>query len=280
MKYGTLLRIPELDDIRGICDEKFAKLKEMGLDCCQLVYKPRTYVLEDADIIKECAGRYGVEISAQFCGYYDTNCVWDTHYDYYLAGINSPIMGAGRLEYLMSAIPFMKRLGVKDMIIHAGFICNNPFSEDYTRMLSCVRLLAGKLLKNDMNLLFETGGESPITMLRLIQDYGQGNLFVNLDTANLIMYGYGNPVDAIYTYGKYVRNMHAKDGMPPTDPHKFGKEVTIGTGYVDFERVIKDLTTLGYDRYIIIEREICGGDQDQEIMKALQYLKGLVEKYR
>ena len=51
------------------------------------------------------------------------------------------------------------------------------------------------------------------------------------------MYGFGNPVDALYTYGKYVRNVHAKDGLPPTDPRRIGKEVNIGEGHVDFEKV-------------------------------------------
>lgn len=280
MKYGTLVRIPVSDDLAAVCEEKFAHMEAAGMDACQLVYKPEVYVMEDADIIKEAADRHHIEISAQFCGFIDGMHLWDTHYDYYLAGINSPIIGETRMKYLFSAIPFLKRLGVTDMVVHAGFMSPNPFSEGYSKMLACVRLLGGELLKHGMNLLFETGGESPITMLRLIQDYGLGNLYVNLDTANLIMYGFGNPVDALYTYGKYVRNIHAKDGMPPTDPRKCGKEVPVGTGYVDFDRFIKDLMAYEYDRYIIVERELGGEEQDREIAKTLDYMKTLVQKYK
>ena len=71
MKYGTLVRIPEGEDRERICIERFSRLRAMGMDACQLVYKPAVYRPEDADIIRECAKRYGVEISAQFCGYYD-----------------------------------------------------------------------------------------------------------------------------------------------------------------------------------------------------------------
>lgn len=279
MKYGTLVRIPETEDISGICEEKFSKLQEMGMDACQLVYKPKVYKLEHADIIRECAARHGVEISAQFCGYYDTLGVWDTYFDYRVAGITAPVMGESRIRYLLSVIPFMERLGITDMIIHAGMVSQDPFSDSYINMLSCVRVLAGQLKQHGMNLLFETGGESPITMLRLIQDYGLGNLYVNLDTANLIMYGLGNPVDAVYTYGKYVRNMHAKDGMPPTDPRKIGEEKTIGTGYVDFDHVIKQLAEIGYDRYMIIECELSDKDHNTEIQNAFDYLKKIVAKY-
>lgn len=102
---------------------------------------------------------------------------------------------------------------------------------------------------------------------------------MNLDTANLIMYGYGNPVDAMYTFGKYVRNVHAKDGMPPTNPKKVGQEVTIGTGFVDFDKVIQLLKEHNYDRFITIEREIVGGDQEKAIDEAILYLKDKVAKY-
>ena len=273
MKYGTLVRLSPKDDLATACEEKFSKLKEMGLESCQLVYKPKVYTDEDADIIKAAADKYGIEISAQFCGYYDSYTQWDMYYDFKLAGINSPMFGASRVEYLLSAIPFLKRLGITDMITHAGFVPNNPFSEDYTTMLCAVKLLGKKLAQNGLNLLFETGAESPISLLRLILDSGLDNLYVNLDTANIIMYGFGNPVDAMYTFGKYVRNVHAKDGLPPTDPKKYGQEVTIGTGYVDFDKVFKALYEQGYDRYITIERELSGGDKSKAIMDAIDYLK-------
>ena len=41
MKYGTLVRFSENCDLASTCEEKFANLKEMGLESCQLVYKPK-----------------------------------------------------------------------------------------------------------------------------------------------------------------------------------------------------------------------------------------------
>ena len=126
-----------------------------------------------------------------------------------------------------------------------------------------------------MNLLFETGTESPIALLRLIEEAGTENLYVNLDTGNLIMYGYGNPVDALTTLGKYVRNTHFKDGLPPTVPGKLGSEVKYGTGNVDFPRVVRLLKELGYDRFITIEREITGEQQGKDITDALTQIRRL-----
>ncbi len=279
MKYGTFVRIPEGVDIAAVADEKFSEIKAMGFDSCQLVYKPAIYDLSHADIIRESAKKHGIEISAQFAGYRDAFTKFDNYFDYHNAGLNSSAFREGRINYIMSVIPFMSRLGITDMIVHAGPVPNNPFERAYSEMVCSVRLVADALKKNGMNFLFETGGESPISLLRLIQDIGLDNVFINLDTGNMIMYGFGNPVDALYTFGPYVRNMHAKDGLPPTDPRRLGKEVNIGDGHVDFEKVFSMLHDLGYDRFVTIEREIRDGAQAEEIARSMKYLKGIVDKY-
>lgn len=274
MKFGTLARIADAKS----CHENFRQIREMGMTACQLVYKPQVYTKEDALLIRQAADENGVEISAQFCGFRDQFTLWDIYYDYALCGINNDAFRQSRLEYLFQGAQFIQWLGITDMVIHAGFVPNNPFSPEYAAMLSSVKVLARHCRNLGVNILFETGGESPITLLRLIQDVGEENLFINLDTANILMYGYGNPVDALYTFGKYVRNMHAKDGLPPTDPRKLGPEVPIGTGHVDFPAVFARLKELGYDRYVIIEREISGEEQKQDIQNALSYLKDVLQR--
>ena len=104
-----------------------------------------------------------------------------------------------------------------------------------------------------------------------------GNLFVNLDTGNLIMYGYGNPCEAVMTLGQYVRNVHAKDGVPPTEPYTIGAEKALGEGVVDFKRVFTLLKERGYDRYITIEREIEGEEQKRDIERGFIYLKEILK---
>ena len=91
------------------------------------------------------------------------------------------------------------------------------------------------------------------------------------------MYGAGNPAEAVMTLGKYVRNVHAKDGMPPTEPYKIGEERPIGKGVVDFERVLGLLMKIGYDRFITIEREIEGEEQLSDILMGFEYLKNILK---
>lgn len=276
MKFGTLVRLRGTDE----CVAAFNKVRELGLESCQLVYKPDAYTVEDARLIRAAAEQCGIEISAFFAGYRDDYTAWDLKYDFRNAGLNSVAFGAERLRYLLGVLPFLRELGVSDMIIHAGFIPNDPFAPAYAELLCRVKLLADRANKFGINILLETGGESPITLLRLIREVDTGNLFVNLDTGNLIMYGYGNPCDAIYTLGKYVRNMHAKDGLPPVDPYKIGRETAIGEGFVDFERVLAQLHAIGYDRFVTIEREISGDKQTEDIKNGIQYLKSILKNLK
>ena len=102
------------------------------------------------------------------------------------------------------------------------------------------------------------------------------NLGINLDTANLILYGKANPVDALDVFGKYVRNLHAKDGRYPVNGHDLGVETQIGQGKVDFRALFTKLHELGYDSYVTIEREISGEQQLKDILESKVYLERVV----
>ena len=101
-------------------------------------------------------------------------------------------------------------------------------------------------------------------------------LGVGLDTANVILYGKANPVDAVEIIGPYVRSVHAKDGKWPTDPSKLGEEVLIGKGYVDFQRVFARLHQLGYQGAITIERETSGPQQVEDVKNEKVYLEKII----
>ncbi len=272
MLYGTFLRIATPEDSA----EGFKRLKASGFNCCHLVYKPVKYTKEAAAIIKQKAEENGIEISALFAGFRDSFTKWNLYSDFLDAGINSKLYGKERIEYLKQAAEFCVNLGVKNMLIHAGFVANNPFSVEYQNMVDLVRNLALFLKDKGLNLLLETGGESPITLCRLIEDVNTDNLFVNLDTANLIMYGFGNPVDAVYTLYPYIRSMHIKDGMPPQNSKELGKETEFGEGFVDFKRVFALLNEYGFTGPYIIEREISDRNTANMIIDTLKKIKAMI----
>ncbi len=271
MNYGTFLRLSAIEN----AEKEFWALKERGFDCCHLVYKPEKYTKADAEKILAASKSSGIEISALFAGFRDTHTKWNISTDYEDAGINSKKYGEERIEYLKSAVDFCNMIGTENILIHGGFISNNPYSEEYLYTLKVFKEFALFCKEKGINLLLETGGESPVTLLRLIKEADTGNMFVNLDTANIIMYGYGNPVEAVYTLSPYIKSVHLKDGLPPIDPYELGKEVDFGTGFADFSKIFAQLKKNSFKGPFIIEREIPDGKQKEEINKTLKSVKEL-----
>jgi len=130
--------------------------------------------------------------------------------------------------------------------------------------------------KLGIDFLFETGQETPVTLLRTIERIGLDNVGINLDTANVILYGKGNPVDSLDVFGKYVKDLHIKDGFFPTNGDNLGKQVPLGEGKVDFKAVVAGLKELGYSGPLTIECE-CGGSDQQVayIQSAIDMLEPL-----
>lgn len=183
-----------------------------------------------------------------------------------------------RIEALKKGADFAKQAGASAIVVHAGFIPENPRDKDYQGTVAAIREVSSYCLKKDIEFWFETGQETPVTLMRTIEDVGLPNLGINFDPANLLMYGKANPVDAVDIYGNYVRNLHAKDGLYPTDTRKLGREVPIGTGRVNFPVLFKKLKEIGFKGEIIIEREISGQQQIKDIKNSIKYLKRILKK--
>ena len=185
---------------------------------------------------------------------------------------------AMRLEELKKGADFAHRLGVHNMATHVGFVPEQPCYEGYRGLVAAVAHIAEYCSKYDMNFNFETGQETPVTLMRLFSDVGADNLGVNLDPANLILYGRGNPVDALDIYGDKIRGVHVKDGdYPKGDFHKLGKERVVGEGSVNYPVFLPKLLKNGYKGDLYIEREITGAERAEDIKKTIKYVKTLMQ---
>jgi sugar phosphate isomerase/epimerase len=180
---------------------------------------------------------------------------------------------AARIDALKQASDFAKLLGVPQVQTHCGFIPENPADPLYKETVAAIKEVAQHCASNNQRFLMETGQETPTTMSRAIRDVNLPNLGVGLDTANLILYGKANPVDAVAILGPHVHAVHAKDGRWPTNPDKLGEEVLIGTGLVDFKKVFEGLRKAGYTGAITIERETNGPQQIEDVRHEKQYLE-------
>jgi sugar phosphate isomerase/epimerase len=193
-------------------------------------------------------------------------------------GVVPPATRAARIDALRQVSDFAKWVGIPQVQTHCGFIPEDPADPLYPGAVEAIRAVAQHCQANGQYFLMETGQETPTTMSRMIRDVAMPNLAVGLDTANLILYGKANPVDAVDIIGTHVRSVHAKDGRWPTDPSALGKEVLIGQGLVDFEQVFTKLHRLGYTGAITIERETSGPQQIEDVRQEKIYLERILSE--
>lgn len=202
--------------------------------------------------------------------------VWDFLHGPSTIGLVPRATRTARMDALKQTSDFAALLGIRQVQTHCGFLPEDPADPLYAETVKAIQEVAQHCAGNGQLFLMETGQETPTTMARAIQDVAQPNLGVGLDTANLILYGKANPVDAVDIIGKHVQSIHAKDGRWPTDPMKLGEEVLIGTGLVDFRAVFMKLHRLGYAGAVTIEREISGPQQIADVKQEKIYLERVV----
>ena len=193
-------------------------------------------------------------------------------------GLVPPATRAARIDALRQASDFAKHIGVTQVQTHCGFIPEDPADALYPGTVDAIRTVAQHCHDNGQYFLMETGQETPTAMSRVIHDVKMPNLAVGLDTANLILYGKANPVDAVDILGPHVRSIHAKDGKWPTDPSQLGEEVLIGKGLVDFRTVFTKLHKLGYTGAVTIERETSGPQQIEDVRQEKTYLENVLNE--
>jgi len=193
-------------------------------------------------------------------------------------GLVPPSMRAARMDALKQASDFARLLGVGQVQTHCGFIPEDPADPLYEGTVAAIKAVAEHCHGNGQYFLMETGQETPTTSSRVLRDAGMPNLAVGLDTANVILYGKANPVDAAEILGPHIRSIHAKDGCWPTDPSELGKEVLIGTGKVDFKKVFTILKNIGYTGAVTIERETSGPQQVEDVRKEKDYLEAILKE--
>lgn len=246
---------------------KFREAQEMEMASCQLcIWDESLYSEENALAVKAALDETGFKISTLWAGW-DGPCEWNVTYGPSTIGLVPEAYRYARVKALLAASRFAEIIGVSNIATHVGFLPSDPKDPKFVGTIGALRYVCRAMAKRGQTFLFETGQETPITALRAIEEIGTGNCGINFDTANLILYGNGNSLDALEVFGKYVKDTHIKDGFYPTDAAT-GRQVQIGEGLANIPAILKKLASLGYEGPMTIEREISGEQQKKDIAAA------------
>ena len=250
----------------------FTKAKEMWLSSCQLcIWDESLYSKENAAEVKAALDATGFKISTVWAGW-DGPKEWNATYGPSTIGLVPEAYRESRMNALIKASDFAAILGVPYIATHVGFLPMDPYDPKFVGTIGALRYVCQYMKKREQTFLFETGQETPITVVRAIETIGTGNCGINFDTANLLLYGTGNALDAIDLFGKYVRDTHIKDGIPPTDGFGGGHQTPVGEGRANIPEIIKKLRKIGYEGPFTIEREISGPQQEKDIAAARELI--------
>ena len=162
-----------------------------------------------------------------------------------------------------------KRENIKAVTFHAGFVPHDHTDPDYAKLRDRLATLAKVFADAGCSLLLETGQETADDLTKFLDAVDQPNVGVNFDPANMILYGKGDPIEAISKLITRVKNVHIKDATASAKPGEWGAEVPAGTGEVDWKQFFKVLIDANYTGYLVIERE-AGDDRAGDIAKARQ----------
>ena len=254
---------------------------ELGVPTVQLhAPQPASRTPERAREFLDRLARLGIRISVVFGGfegesYADIPTVVRT------VGLVPPETRAARLREMKEIADFARLLGVDAIGLHLGFVPHDAANPLYGEVLAVTRELCDHCRSQNQRVHLETGQETADSLLRFLTDSERDNLFVNFDPANMILYGSGNPIEALRKVGSYVRSVHCKDAKWAARPgEEWGAEVPLGQGDVGMEAFLRTLKEVGYDGPLTIEREIPQDPvrQKQEIGHGMQLLESLKAK--
>ena len=141
------------------------------------------------------------------------------------------------------------------MTFHAGFVPHDSAHPDFAKLVRRVAVVAGIFSAKGIQLGLETGQETAAALVEFLRVVNAPNVGVNFDPANMLLYGKGDPVEAVRMLGPWIRQVHIKDANRTRTPGMWGAEVRTGTGEVDWPDFFAAVAETGFRGNLVIERE-------------------------
>ena len=254
---------------------------KMGLPTIQLHAPPLGQRDQaSADKILATLAPYGISITAVFGGfegesYATIPTVVET------VGLMPAETRQKRLEEMFEISDFAKMIGCDVIALHLGFVPHDTSDPAYQEIIEVTQQLCQHATNNGQAVHLETGQETADGLVTFIGDTKCDNLFVNFDPANMILYGAGQPIEAVEKIGSLIKSVHCKDAKWAAKPgDEWGEETKLGDGDVGMKTFLQTLQKIGYTGPLTIEREIPQTPEKQqaEIGHAVDLLKQLKEE--
>ena len=230
------------------------KLRETGIHRVQLALDPlreNPAVWRDASAVLKAAG---ITIVSGMFG-----CVGEDYTTLesirLTGGIAPDATWPQNLGNIRATVEIASRLGVKLVTFHAGFVPHEPANPGFANMVERLAIVADLFSAAGIRTGLETGQETADGLAILLEILRHPDVVVNFDPANMLLYGKGDPVEAVRVLARWIRQIHVKDANQSPAAGTWGEEVAVGTGQVDWRAFFATLADVGFTGDMVIERE-------------------------
>ena len=257
--------------------ETIREVKALGVSCGQLGVPGDMALDGAAEGWRTALAQEDFAVVTVFCSYIGESYA-DIPTVEQTVGFIPPATRAEREERTKEVSHFAAAIGVKSIACHVGFVPENHDDPNYVAVRDLVRRICDHAALHGQTFALETGQERAEILLEFLYDVDRKNLGINFDPANLIMYGSGDPIQAVEVLHEHLLSVHCKDGVwPPKMPAgALGTERPLGEGQVGMDKFIAKLKQVGYKGVLNVEREIDDLEQKKADMRmGVELLKRL-----
>ncbi len=256
-------------------DEILRSIRSLGVSCGQLgVHGEASLTAGALETWKRGLAEHGIEITTCFPGFSGESYASMPECARTVGFVPRQTRDEReRRTYEVS--DFAHGLGISGMATHIGCLPHDRDHPDYAAVRDSVRRVCDHCAANGQTFALETGQEPADELLQFFRDVERDNLGINFDPANMILYGSGEPLEALETVKAHVISVHCKDGTWPKAKGEWGQETPLGQGDVGMDRYVAKLKEIGYRGPLVIEREVLGEEQREDILQAIALLEGL-----
>jgi sugar phosphate isomerase/epimerase len=166
-----------------------------------------------------------------------------------------------------------ERVGLSLVSFHAGFMPEDRADPLHATMCERLRAIADVFDARGVSLALETGQESAAALLRMLDLIDRPNLCINFDPANMILYGTGDPIEALVSLAPRIGQVHLKDARRARVPGQWGEEVPLGQGEVDWSRFFAIVRAKLARVDLVIERE-AGSERVEDVRVGVGVSRG------
>jgi hexulose-6-phosphate isomerase len=198
-----------------------------------------------------------VTIPSVTCDYYMENPHWKSN--------NRDI--EGDIQRIIEAMP---KVGARILVM--PLVDNSSIARNQNMDLKFFQNLENLLLLNNVRIAFELD-LGPEGAKKFIESFDESHYGINYDIGNSASLGF-DPEAEISSYGNRILNIHVKDR--PLGGHT----VPLGSGSVDFKKVVEQLTLIDYrGNFIMQTARSKDGKHTDELLRTVEFFERALLEY-